>query len=61
MEEKIKLKIKDLLKKVEESKKEKLDLSSDEDLSVAVMNLISIEEHFFSLAPKQKTINILIC
>jgi hypothetical protein len=24
-----------------------LDLASDEDLSVAIMNLISIEEHFF--------------
>ena len=28
-------------------KGEKLDLSSDEDLSVAIMNLISMEEHFF--------------
>jgi len=28
-------------------KGEELDLSSDEDLSIAVMNLISIEEHFF--------------
>ena len=45
--EKTKLKIEELLKKVEESKKGKLDLSSDEDLSVAIMNLISIEEHFF--------------
>ncbi|MGC8981488.1 MAG: hypothetical protein ACP5JU_00870 [Minisyncoccia bacterium] len=45
--ENTKLKIEELLKKVEESKKEKLDLSSDEDLSVAIMNLISIEEHFF--------------
>jgi hypothetical protein len=45
--EKIKLKIEELLKKVEESKKGNLDLSSDEDLSVAIMNLISIEEHFF--------------
>ena len=25
----------------------KLDLSSDEDLSIAIMNLISIEEHLF--------------
>ena len=25
----------------------KLDLSSDEDLSIGIMNLISIEEHFF--------------
>jgi hypothetical protein len=45
--EKTKLKIEEFLKKVEESKKGKLDLSSDEDLSVAIMNLISIEEHFF--------------
>jgi hypothetical protein len=45
--EKTKIKIEELLKKVEESKKGKLDLSSDEDLSVAIMNLISIEEHFF--------------
>jgi hypothetical protein len=28
-------------------KKEKMDLSSDQDLSIAIMNLISIEEHFF--------------
>ncbi len=33
------------IKKME--KGEKLDLSSDEDLSIAIMNLISIEEHFF--------------
>lgn len=42
-----KKKIEELLKKVEESKQEKMDLSSDQDLSIAVMNLISIEEHFF--------------
>ncbi|MFH1601658.1 MAG: hypothetical protein ABIB61_01740 [Candidatus Shapirobacteria bacterium] len=35
----------DKVKKME--KGEKLDLSSDEDLSVAIMNLISLEEHFF--------------
>ena len=45
--EETKEKIEKLLKKVEESKRGKLDLSSDEDLSVAIMNLISIEEHFF--------------
>jgi len=28
-------------------KDEKLDLSADEDLSIAIMNLISIEEHLF--------------
>ena len=47
-----KKKIEELLKKVEESKKGKLDLSADEDLSVAVMNLISIEEHFFFTGAK---------
>jgi len=35
----------DRVKKLE--KGEKLDLSSDEDLSIGVMNLISIEEHLF--------------
>lgn len=45
-------KIEELLKKVEESKKGKLDLSSDEDLSIAIMNLISIEEHFFFTGAK---------
>ena len=38
-------KLLDKVKAVE--KGEKLDLSSDEDLSIAVMNLISIEEHLF--------------
>ncbi len=49
MEQNLKTKeeIEKLLKKIEESKKGKLDLSSNEDLSVAIMNLISIEEHFF--------------
>ncbi len=42
-----------LLAKVEKAThKEKLDLSSDEDLAVAVMNLISIEEHLFFSAEK---------
>jgi len=38
-------KLLDKVKAVE--KGEKLDLSSDEDLSIAVMNLVSIEEHLF--------------
>jgi hypothetical protein len=42
-----KQKIDEFIKKVNESKQGKLDLSSDEDLSIAIMNLISIEEHFF--------------
>jgi len=45
-------KIQELLKKVAESKKGKLDLSADEDLSIAIMNLISIEEHFFFTGAK---------
>ncbi len=37
-----------LLKKIEELKKSgSFDLSTEEDLSVAIMNLISLEEHFF--------------
>ncbi len=40
--------IEDFMNKVKSLEKgEKLDLSSDEDLSVAIMNLISIEEHLF--------------
>lgn len=40
--------INQLLKKVEKVKKaQAIDLSSDEDLSLAVMNLVSLEEHFF--------------
>ncbi|MFH1233903.1 MAG: hypothetical protein V1649_04645 [Patescibacteria group bacterium] len=38
----------ELIEKVDNLKKQdKMDLSSDQDLSIAVMNLISIEEHFF--------------
>lgn len=37
-----------LLKKVEALKKSgSIDLSMEEDLSIAIMNLISLEEHFF--------------
>jgi hypothetical protein len=44
----------DSIKDKEKSKK--LDLSADEDLSIAIMNLISIEEHlFFSGAKTQKS------
>lgn len=44
--------INNLIKKVTESKKGKLDLSADEDLSIAIMNLVSIEEHFFFTGQK---------
>jgi len=32
----------------------KLDLSTDEDLSIGIMNLVSLEEHFFFTAEKTK-------
>ena len=39
--------------KIDQMKKQdKMDLSSDQDLSLAIMNLISIEEHFFFTAQK---------
>ena len=41
-------KINEFVQKVDAMKKQdKMDLSSDQDLSIAIMNLISIEEHFF--------------
>jgi len=46
------LKIEEFIKKVNESKDSQLDLSSDEDLSIAIMNLVSIEEHFFFTGSK---------
>ena len=45
-------KVDEFIKKVQSSKKGELDLSSDEDLSIAIMNLISIEEHFFFTGAK---------
>jgi hypothetical protein len=47
----------DKIKKME--KGEKLDLSSDEDLSIAIMNLVSMEEHFFFTYSKTKDIKYL--
>jgi hypothetical protein len=45
----------DLLKKIEAFKNKKgADLSMEEDLSIAVMNLISLEEHFYFTAQKTK-------
>lgn len=40
------IKLEEFLKKIKKETNE-LDLSSDEDLSIALMNLISIEEHFY--------------
>ena len=49
--------IQELIEKADHLKKQdKMDLSSDEDLTIALMNLISIEEHlFFSGAKTGKT------
>lgn len=35
-------------------KQDRMDLSSDEDLSIAIMNLISLEEHFYFSGAKTK-------
>lgn len=43
----------DFIEKVNNLKKQdKMDLSADEDLSLAIMNLVSIEEHFFFTGAK---------
>ncbi|KKR48787.1 MAG: hypothetical protein UT86_C0003G0116 [Candidatus Magasanikbacteria bacterium GW2011_GWC2_40_17] len=43
----------ELIKKVNKLKEEgEVDLSVEEDLSIAIMNLISLEEHFFFTAEK---------
>ena len=45
----------DLVKKINDFKaKNSVDLSMEEDLSIAIMNLISLEEHFFFTAQKTK-------
>jgi hypothetical protein len=45
--------INEFIEKVDEiKKKDKMDLSSDQDLSIAIMNLVSIEEHFFFTGAK---------
>ncbi len=44
--------VKKWLIKIEEIKKGSVDLSRDEDLSIALMNLISLEEHFYFTAMK---------
>lgn len=43
----------EMVDKVDKMKKDhELDLSSDQDLSIAIMNLVSIEEHFFFTGAK---------
>ena len=44
--------VKDWMKKIENVRKGDVDLSRDEDLSIALMNLISLEEHFYFTAMK---------
>lgn len=50
-------KLEAFIKKIKLMKEEeKMDLSADEDLSIAIMNLVSIEEHlFFTGAKTEKT------
>ncbi|MDE6250255.1 MAG: hypothetical protein K2M34_01305 [Alphaproteobacteria bacterium] len=52
-----KMTLQEMVERADASKKvNPLDLSSDQDLSIALMNLISLEEHFFfSGAKTQKT------
>ncbi|MFA6364920.1 MAG: hypothetical protein WCW78_00770 [Candidatus Paceibacterota bacterium] len=48
-------KMEHLIAKVNEMKKSgTVDLSLEEDLSIAIMNLVSLEEHFFFTAEKTK-------
>ena len=44
--------VKNWLKKIEDVKKGNADLSVSEDLSIALMNLVSLEEHFYFTAIK---------
>jgi hypothetical protein len=43
---------KELIEKINELKEKVVDLSTDEDLALAVMNLISMEEHLYFTAEK---------
>ncbi len=42
------------MEKIEKAKSGSADLSQDEDLSIAIMNLISLEEHFYFTAMKTR-------
>jgi len=45
--------LEEFIEKVDNMKKQdKMDLSSDQDLTVAIMNLVGIEEHFFFTGAK---------
>ena len=47
------------IKKIEQSKNGDVDLSRDEDLSIGIMNLVSLEEHFYFTAMKTENANYL--
>ena len=50
-----KLSMEEMIEKLDAAKKANpLDLSSDQDLSIALMNLVSLEEHFFFSGAKTK-------
>lgn len=50
-----KMSLEEMVKKIDDSKKvNPLDLSSDQDLTIALMNLVSLEEHFFFSGAKTK-------
>ncbi|MEK9185803.1 MAG: hypothetical protein AAB863_03440, partial [Patescibacteria group bacterium] len=53
MKEDQKINFEEMVKKIEVLKKSGgIDLSTEEDLALAVMNLISLEEHFYFTAAK---------
>ena len=50
-----KLSLEEMVQKLDDAKKvNPLDLSSDQDLTIALMNLVSLEEHFFFSGAKTK-------
>jgi len=53
----------EILNKMQELKKgnNPLDLSTKEDLAIGIMNLISLEEHFFFTYNKTQDKSIWIC
>lgn len=53
--DKKKMTLEEMVKKMDDAKKvNPLDLSSDQDLTIALMNLVSLEEHFFFSGAKTK-------
>lgn len=55
MKKEKKMTLDEMIKKVDESKKvNPMDLSSDQDLTIALMNLVSLEEHFFFSGAKTR-------